>query len=270
LRFARSSEALVRRLDDMTCAGCHESRAVAGFHVLGQDAPGTTPGNALAVPFSPHVKSELARRRDYTMMLAQGGRADDARPFAERSGDTDNGYGAACGLGDPGFASWTCAEGLRCEPYESPASESVIGTCFPPALTIGDPCEPTRVSVNADPHRDRATGAGEHSCAALGGACEVASVGFPGGMCSASCDRLPGGASCGSIAVLTDFNACIARKAPFAECLAKNVVPRALRACSEDAPCRDDYICAKTGDGRGACIPPYFLFQMRVDGHWAP
>lgn len=30
---------------------------------------------------------------------------------------------------------------------------------------------------------------------------------------------------------------------------------------------RDDYICARTPDGNGACIPPYFLFQLRVDGH---
>ena len=32
----------------------------------------------------------------------------------------------------------------------------------------------------------------------------------------------------------------------------------------------DDFICAQAEgqpEGRGACIPPYFLFQMRVDGH---
>ena len=41
-----------------------------------------------------------------------------------------------------------------------------------------------------------------------------------------------------------------------------------LRACSRSAPCRDDYICAGTADPeKGACIPPYFVFQFRVDGH---
>ena len=40
--------------------------------------------------------------------------------------------------------------------------------------------------------------------------------------------------------------------------------------------CRDDYVCAQVAqpsgplfasDSGGACMPPYFLFQMRVDGH---
>ena len=35
--------------------------------------------------------------------------------------------------------------------------------------------------------------------------------------------------------------------------------------------CRNDYICARIGDGDdGACVPAYFLFQLRVDGHPAP
>jgi hypothetical protein len=40
-----------------------------------------------------------------------------------------------------------------------------------------------------------------------------------------------------------------------------------MRGCGEAAPCRDDYICARTPAGGGACVPPYFLFQLRVDGH---
>jgi hypothetical protein len=40
-----------------------------------------------------------------------------------------------------------------------------------------------------------------------------------------------------------------------------------LRACDADQPCRDDYLCALTPAGKGACLPPYFVFQMRVDGH---
>ena len=43
--------------------------------------------------------------------------------------------------------------------------------------------------------------------------------------------------------------------------------PAALRACDVDSPCRDDYICARSGSERGVCLPPYFLFQLRVDGH---
>ncbi len=39
-----------------------------------------------------------------------------------------------------------------------------------------------------------------------------------------------------------------------------------LRACDDQNPCRDDYVCARAAHG-GACLPPYFVFQLRVDGH---
>ncbi|MBX3263164.1 MAG: hypothetical protein KF782_26050 [Labilithrix sp.] len=45
----------------------------------------------------------------------------------------------------------------------------------------------------------------------------------------------------------------------------------ALRAaCNVAVPCRDDYVCAYVPgapEGTGACMPPYFIFQARVDGH---
>jgi hypothetical protein len=85
-------------------------------------------------------------------------------------------------------------------------------------------------------------------------------------MCAASCDALPSDAACGGIAILTDFNACLARREPFTTCVENHVRPAGLRACSTDSPCRDDYICAKAA-ASGVCLPPYFVFQLRVDGH---
>ena len=86
-------------------------------------------------------------------------------------------------------------------------------------------------------------------------------------------DRGPEG-TCGAIAILADFNDCLARGRPFPECLGAHVRPAGLRRCDERTPCRDDYLCVRTNDrnggGEGACIPPYFLFQMRVDGHPHP
>ena len=81
--------------------------------------------------------------------------------------------------------------------------------------------------------------------------------------------------------ILQGFNACLAARRPFAECLRNNVRPAVLKGCDANEPCRDDYICARTAAGHsaskdarerahGACIPPYFLFQLRVDGHPAP
>ena len=41
--------------------------------------------------------------------------------------------------------------------------------------------------------------------------------------------------------------------------------------CNTQRSCRDDYVCARIGDDTdGACLPAYFLFQLRVDGHPAP
>lgn len=92
-------------------------------------------------------------------------------------------------------------------------------------------------------------------------------VGFPGGMCSNSCKNLGEGEVCGSIANLQGFNDCLGRREPFATCLATNVRPGSLKSCDAETACRPDYICAKISATQGGCIPPYFLFQLRVDGH---
>jgi hypothetical protein len=83
-------------------------------------------------------------------------------------------------------------------------------------------------------------------------------------MCTADC-TLPG-ATCGAIAILDSFNACLARGESFLACIRGNTSRAGLRACDIDRPCRDDYVCARSAQG-GVCLPPYFVFQLRVDGH---
>jgi len=261
-----SPEALVRRLDDMTCVGCHQSRTIAGFHLLGEDGPDEAVGNALAVAMSAPLVSEHRRRDALVLALAAGKSVDFTRPMSERPPGDKGGEGARCGLGDPGFAAWTCAAGLRCEPGDVPADDAAVGYCMSEGpVPIGGACEMAPLRASADPHRDRATRPTPRECE--GAVCNGNRVGFPGGMCTASCDDLPAGGACGVIALLTPFNNCLARKTPFPRCLAEHVAPAGLRACSIEHPCREDYICARTPSGQGACIPPYFLFQMRVDGH---
>jgi hypothetical protein len=270
LRFAGSPEALLRRLDDLTCSGCHESRSIAGFHQLGDDGLDALAGNALATGTSPHVVGDLPRRRAYVLALARGEQPDEARPLSERALAGDDGYGSHCGLGDPGFASWGCAKGLHCDPYEAAVGEDTVGVCLPSTAGAGDPCEPARVVADADGRRDRVQRGPVRACSDLRSrastVCERTAVGFPGGMCAGSCDSLAAGAACGSIAILSPFNGCLAAGRPFSECASQHVRPAALRACSLDAPCRDDYLCARGPNG-GVCLPPYFVFQMRVDGH---
>jgi len=77
---------------------------------------------------------------------------------------------------------------------------------------------------------------------------------------------MPPQATCGGIALLTEFNACLAAQIPFERCVAAHTRPGALRACDFHHPCRDDYVCAR-GASSGMCIPPYFTFQLRIDGH---
>lgn len=270
-----SPAAVLRRLDDLSCAGCHQSRAVAGFHLLGEDTPGTrtlTAGNAVALAQSPHAVDEAVRRSRYVATLLDGRMPDPFRPMAE-GGGPNGAEGAACGLGDAGLAAWRCAEGLRCMDSNPASARAAVGVCVPDTPVTGSLCEPSQLITHADPTQDRARRLPRLACGLSAPNCERTAVGFPGGMCSAGCtpgaDNAPAGATCGRIAVLDDFNQCLAARRPFAECLG-HTRPGLLRSCSATQACRDDYICAQSegaAPGHGACMPPYFLFQMRVDGH---
>jgi hypothetical protein len=260
-RFVKSAAGLLRRLDQLSCQGCHEARSVAGFHLLGEDLASAPAENALAVPVSPHVESDLPRRERIAVQAASGDMADLAVPFAERP-TRDGPYGAPCGLGtDPSFAEWTCDEGLQCTAIEAGTGEPV-GQCQSAAGQVGDGCERGAVTPNADRRRDRMGRVSVEPCPGM--VCNRSSVGFPGGMCTAHCGTA--GSSCGAIAILDSFNACLGRGESFLSCIRDNTSPAGLRACGAESPCRDDYVCARSARG-GVCLPPYFVFQLRVDGH---
>jgi hypothetical protein len=260
-QHVKSQAGLLRRLDQLSCQGCHEARSVAGFHLLGEDASDTPSENALAMPISPHLSADLPRRLRIAEQMLAGQEPDLSAPFAEHATNS-GGYGEPCGLGnDPTFAAWTCAAELRCSAAEASA-EDAVGQCLPIERKVGDACETGAVTAHGDRHRDRVNRATVDTCPGM--VCNRSSVGFPGGMCTASCDSA--GASCGAIAVLDSFNACLARGESFLACIRGNTRPAGLRACDQQQPCRDDYVCARGAHG-GVCLPPYFVFQLRVDGH---
>lgn len=257
----KSVPALLRRLDQLSCQGCHQARSVAGFHLLGEDPAQAPPENALAVPISAHVAAELPRRLQIARQMLAGERPDLTAPFAERASALGQ-YGEHCSLGaDPSFADWGCGTGLRCSASEAAAGEP-IGQCLPAERAAGDACETGSVKPARDARRDRMGAVAVEPCAGM--VCNRSSVGFPAGMCTASCDSP--GASCGAIAVLDSFNACLARGESFLTCIRGNTHPAGLRSCSAEQACRDDYVCARGARG-GVCLPPYFVFQLRVDGH---
>ncbi|WP_458760174.1 hypothetical protein ACSVBT_05070 [Afipia sp. TerB] len=122
----RSFTGFERRLDDVTCSGCHETRAIGGFHFPGSDWMSKPSADAVPLPASPHFIADQPRRRDILQAVRDGAPVDysrgfSARPQARRSsalaGTTYlDGWGAYCALsdGDASFASWTCADGLAC------------------------------------------------------------------------------------------------------------------------------------------------------------
>ncbi|MBR0741866.1 hypothetical protein JQ581_33520 [Bradyrhizobium liaoningense] len=140
----RSVAGFQRRLNDITCAGCHQTRGIGGFHFPGVDWLADTPSNSSIVPASPHFFGDQFRRRDILTAFAAGKRPDFSRGFANRpqargsvelaGTEYQDGWGAHCslqnagsGTADKSFTSWTCAKGLTCQ---AAAASSRIGMCF--------------------------------------------------------------------------------------------------------------------------------------------
>ncbi|KIZ47413.1 MULTISPECIES: hypothetical protein [Rhodopseudomonas] len=145
LQNINSPAGFERRLNDITCSGCHQIRGIGGFHFPGVDAtkPGTLSG---AVPGSPLFVGDQPRRRDILTALREGEPPDYSRGFSDRpqlrgatallGSEYVDGWGAHCylagrdgGKPDPSFQSWTCAEGLVCQAVDKHAA-SRIGMCF--------------------------------------------------------------------------------------------------------------------------------------------
>jgi hypothetical protein len=144
LQNIRSPAGFERRLNDMTCSGCHQTRGVGGFHFPGVDWMAAKPGNSTVVPASPHFFGDQIRRRDVLTALRDGKTADFSRGFSSRpqtrgsaelaGTEYNDGWGAHCYVqraaaadNDRSFKSWTCAAGLACEAV---GQSSRMGMCF--------------------------------------------------------------------------------------------------------------------------------------------
>lgn len=262
-RLVTSPAALLRRLDEGTCAGCHETRAVAGFHLLGEERA-TAPFNGLAVAGSPHFHEDLVWREE-VLAAALDGRPLPSRPFTARPRNA-GGYGSSCGLGDPGFASWTCDAGLACVSLGG----ADLGICAPHARGQGDACQSARVVPRDGADGDRVAPAPPDRCDGDDAICSPNGFGFPGGLCSTACETLGdvhGDTICADIPSSGYESDCFFVPKPIETCMETHKARRRVRACDADHPCRPDYACAAVpGAPRGACVPPYFVFQARVDG----
>ena len=260
-RTIASPQALLRRLDGSTCTGCHQSRSLAGFHHVGEDLTEHPVFDALFSGSSPHLTTDLQRRREYVAALATGSATDEFRPLPERQG-TGSGFGAPCGLGDPGFAEWRCDAGLRCQRLE----DEEIGVCLGED-TLGAPCQYGELVSASAPHRDRVTRLQLKACDAEQ-RCDINRSGFPLGACGGSCTSSLPDAACADFLDADAFQNCLRARKTFAQCAKQHVFGAGLRACDADSPCRQDYVCVRTRKpGVGACVPPYFVYQLRLDGY---
>ena len=140
----RSVAGFERRLNDITCSGCHQTRGIGGFHFPGVDWMAAKPSNSTVVPASPHFFGDQVRRRDILGSVRDGRTPDYSRGFSSRPqwrGSTElagteysDGWGAHCyqpgaksADSDRSFRAWTCATGLACQVA---GKTSRMGMCF--------------------------------------------------------------------------------------------------------------------------------------------
>jgi hypothetical protein len=147
-RNIRSVAGFERRLDDVTCSGCHQARGIGGFHFPGVDWMAAKPSNSTVVPASPHFFGDQIRRRDILNSLGWGSSPDYSRGFSERpqlrarpelmrevlGTEYYDGWGAHCyqpsakpADNDQSFSTWSCAKGLACQVA---GKTSRMGMCF--------------------------------------------------------------------------------------------------------------------------------------------
>ncbi|HTV72063.1 MAG TPA: hypothetical protein VMF90_26330 [Rhizobiaceae bacterium] len=275
--LVKSPEALIARLDNGTCQGCHQSGSTAGFHVIGLDAEGeTSPLNRILVGISPHLIAELPRREAYVDAVAEEREPNRFRPlsFAPPAGWDEDGApayaeadaGQQCVLPkDQALmgGTWGCGGGTVCTALaETEGTNLKLAQCLMPAdsteMFSGHPCLAGDVVANAaEPFNDAYTTAQFTAFAAKASprsyTCRPPRIGVPGGMAYRQCDEKDrafakfkdGGEMPREVCGLTGgkkFDICVS-SGNVDQCLAGAVQRGNRAACSLDHPCRDDYIC---------------------------
>lgn len=302
LKNIKGPRGFEQRLNDVSCIGCHQTRGIGGFHFLGTDWTFATPPNSIFVAGSPHFFGDQPRRLDILKAIADKRTEDFSRGYSARPqvrGSKEmpgsgyyNGWGATCydktvanaEPVDASFAGWSCASGLQCRVIAKTPFSRRMGLCAT-VNRIGDPLEVGSISwlkgFGKDVYTTEVPPLKNYPLKPPNPAEQVASHqmhykgfgGFFGGaLRTKNCNNLAAypDAACGKIAK-DGFNNCINTDGnPLDFCLANYTEEAGLRACDARRPCRDDYICVATDSkqkDKGTCIPPYFVFQFRVDGH---
>jgi hypothetical protein len=158
--YVGSADEFRTRLNEASCSGCHQTRAIAGFHFPGADKQDASPVNAVLLPGSPHFYGDQLRRMDILRLIAGGASVSfpqlvtsyASRPFnkyLELSPSHSpskiqliGGWGGACltSSAPKGIRKWDCAAGLYCKSLFDSPNQPGVGVCMNPDAKpqIGD------------------------------------------------------------------------------------------------------------------------------------
>jgi hypothetical protein len=349
LKYIKSHDALVERLDNLTCMGCHQSGGTAGFHVLGFADPSFSHSfNRQELALSAHALAEVSRREAWLKNVAMGKEPNHFRPhstFSVADWNAISGIpkfknlnvGQLC-IAEAGAFSMqpSCDDprgrGVECQKTVLAQGRKVLlGECVlkEAVSSAGSVCWKGEISESLAVHPERNPPsfnffAFEDKWKFSGGLfkelksynCVMPQSGAPLGRMSRRCslseenfevDFTKGTPDeiCANQGGL-GFDICAA-SGDSGACLETKVARSMLDTCSEARSCREDYICQKFPDyhkisikdyvrnkgdqlinlsqpskirgdiiaearsrGIGFCVPTYFLFNMRLDGHPSP
>lgn len=163
LKYINTVQDFRTRLNDGTCTGCHQTRAIAGFHFPGSDQPDTNPVNSVLLAGSPHFYGDQPRRLKIIKQIAKGqfpkpgelAPGYSARPEKEFRSALEGtqligGWGGACLIEAYRWTSkrkWDCRAGLQCQQVFESDNDPGIGICVPPSrwMEVGDPLQRGKV-----------------------------------------------------------------------------------------------------------------------------
>ena len=280
-----SPKALIRRLDSLTCVGCHQSDSIAGFHMFGAPLEHDDFPFVEDVLFSPYFEKSIDFRRGLIAAyrrrpagLAAMSLPSTERNFAESDLDAEGGVGSACGTGDAGFAAWTCNRGFVCSADFPSGKFTEIGRCIKltsdaATVPLGEPCDRSVLSEGPGPHFGQLQNSQILGCQDFSGnkgICAATAFGFPLGQCTARCKSATATLACIATPELGPFSTCFNRTHSFKECLRLHNLPSIFPRCHFGRDCHDDYICAKAPSDDRICVPTYFLPSFSIHGHVAP
>ena len=252
----------IRRLNGMSCQGCHQVKSNAGFHFHGAELEKDFVFNKSFVPASAQFYSEQNWREAFVDYYLQNGEFLD-RPWPERTWRKEGRAGDLCSNSQ----EMNCQEGMRCQhEWKSQSAELNRGYCQNIEMPIeGESC----LAGAWISEGSFLSGLGEvknNSCFGIAD-CLPQEIGFPGGLCVTDCDEMSEGAICQSVPELDRFSLCRESGKGLKECFETATQKTGLRACDLMTPCRPDYLCAKHSEEKGVCVPPYFLLQFNISGH---